>query len=337
MKKIYFILENLRKEKSISLKGGLYHKTQISVAYNSNRIEGSSLSEEQTRFIFETKTIGFKDGNAISVNDIIETVNHFKAFDFLLDIADETLCEAHIKELHRILKNDTFDSTKVYPIGEYKIYRNEVSGKETVLPQHVPKKMKILLQEYNMLKRISLENLATFHKNFEDIHPFRDGNGRVGRLIMFKECLKNSIMPFIILDKSHKQYYYRGLADYNKESGFLIGTLQSAQDVYENWVNYFYANAKKINEISVSKQILTKKQFTRYLIDILVVAFNKNDSLTRAQIDKLLIPEIQEQNSKEQYDRIINDLLTKMRRDRIITNMASRKKPMWKLLDKNIK
>ncbi|MDR2067104.1 MAG: hypothetical protein LBP57_04660 [Endomicrobium sp.] len=138
MKKIYFILENLRKEKSISLKGGLYHKTQISIAYNSNRIEGSTLTEEQTRFIFETKTIiGFKDGNAISVNDIIETVNHFKAFYFLLDIADEILCEAHIKELHRILKNDTFDSTKGYPIGEYKIYHNEVSGKETVLPLYL--------------------------------------------------------------------------------------------------------------------------------------------------------------------------------------------------------
>jgi Fic family protein len=337
MGKIYFVLENLRKEKSINLKGGLYHKTQISIAYNSNRIEGSTLSEEQTRFIFETKTIVFKDEDAISVNDIIETVNHFKAFDFLLDIADETLCKAHIKELHRILKNDTFDSTKGYPIGEYKIYRNEVSGKETVIPQHVPKKMKILLKKYNMLKKGSLENIATFHKNFEDIHPFQDGNGRVGRLIMFKECLKNSIMPFIILDKSHKQYYYKGLAEYNRESGFLIWTLQSAQDVYENWVNYFYANAKKINEISVPEQSLTKKQFTRYLIDILVVAFNKNDSMTRAQIDKLVIPEIQGQNSKEQYDRIINDLLTKMRRDKIITNMASRKKPVWKLVDKNIK
>jgi len=330
------LLANLQSEKAVELKGGLYHKTQIALTYNSNRIEGSTLTEEQTRFIFETNTIGFKDNDAVNVNDIIETVNHFKAFDFMLDIADKPLSQEQIKNFHKILKNDTGDIKKGYPVGEYKKYRNEVGGRKTAEPKLVEKEMAALLSKYNAIKEIKLEDIIKFHKDFEDIHPFQDGNGRVGRLIMFKECLKNEITPFIIFDKTHKQYYYRGLTEFNDEPGFLIGTCQSAQDIYQSWVDYFYGNAKSTAETGSPKQILTKKQFVKYLSDIIVMAIDKNGFLTREQIEKLIDPEIQTQNLKKGKEAFINDLLTKMRREKIIENTASRKSPKWKLFNKNI-
>ncbi|MDR1522362.1 MAG: Fic family protein [Endomicrobium sp.] len=326
------ILANLRNEKRNVLKGGLYHKTQIALAYNSNRIEGSTLTEEQTRFIFETNTIGFKDNDAVLVNDIIETVNHFKVFDYLLDIADVKLSQEQIKTFHKILKNDAGDDKKGYPVGEYKKYRNEVAGRETTEPKFVIKEMAKLLSQYNRINKIKLEDIVKFHKDFEYIHPFQDGNGRVGRLIMFKECLKNNIIPFIIFDKTHKQYYYRGLTEFNKESGFLIGTCQSAQDVYQNWVDYFYANVAKSEKDNVPNQVLTKKQFIKYLSDIIIININKNGFLAREQIDKLLEPEIQTQNLNKNKDAFINDLLTKMRRENLIRNSASRKKPKWEII-----
>jgi Fic family protein len=331
------LIINLRKEKASNLKGGLYHKTQITMSYNSNRIEGSKLTEEQTRFIFETQTIGFKNEDALPVDDIIETVNHFKAFDYMLEIADKTLTEEDIKKFHKILKNDTSDDKKGYAVGGYKTLRNEVGGRETVPPRLVSRTMKELLAAYKKIKKPELEDIVKFHKRFEAIHPFQDGNGRVGRLIMFKECLKNNIMPFIILDKHHKQYYYRGLAQYDKEPGFLIGTCRSAQDIYENWVEYFYGDAKKTGvETAAPKQTLSPKQFTRYLIDLISIVLNKNSVLNRREINALIRPELPPEITVEESDRIINDLLTKMRREKIITNAGSRKASLWRLGTKKI-
>ena len=220
-------------------KGGLYHKTQVQLAYNSNRIEGSKLTEEQTRHIFETRTIGFKDQDAIPVDDIIETTNHFVAFDYLLRTIGDSLDENLIKEFHRILKTGTADAQKVYfNVGDYKKLANEVGGQETCKPTEVSKQMHSLNEWYNSLREITLQDLAEYHWRFERIHPFQDGNGRVGRLILFRECLRNNIMPFVI-DNEHKLYYYRGLSEFKQTPGFLIGTMQSAQDVYEAWIQYF--------------------------------------------------------------------------------------------------
>jgi len=234
------LISYLKEEKDVKRKGGLYHKTQVNLAYNSNRIEGSKLTEEQTRYIFETRTIGFKDQEAVPVDDIIETSNHFIAFDYMVDTVSAPFSNTLIKEFHRILKASTSDATKEwFKIGEWKKLPNEVGGAETSLPQDVESDMTKLNEWYNSISEIEFENIVEYHYRFEKIHPFQDGNGRVGRLIMFRECLRNNITPFII-DDSHKQFYYRGLKEFSKTRGYLIDTCLSAQDVYKKWVKYFY-------------------------------------------------------------------------------------------------
>ncbi|MBB4037456.1 Fic family protein [Dysgonomonas hofstadii] len=236
------LLTYLKEEKQAKRKGGLYHKTQVNLAYNSNRIEGSKLTEEQTRYIFETRTIGFKDQEAVPVDDIIETSNHFVAFDYLLDTIDQPLSNEIIKEFHRILKTGTSDATKEwFRVGDWKKLPNEVGGTETTLPQHVEADMNKLNDWYHAICEISFEHIVEYHSRFEKIHPFQDGNGRVGRLIMFRECLKNKIVPFII-DDNHKQFYYRGLKEFAHIRGYLVDTCLSAQDTYKEWVKYFYPN-----------------------------------------------------------------------------------------------
>jgi len=236
------LLSYLKEEKETKRKGGLYHKTQVSLAYNSNRIEGSKLTEEQTRYIFETRTIGFKDQEAVPVDDIIETSNHFIAFDYLLDTIDEPFSNTIIKEFHRILKTGTSDAAKNwFHVGEWKKLPNEVGGIETTLPQNVEKEINRLNDWYNSLPEVVFENIVEYHYRFEKIHPFQDGNGRVGRLIMFRECLKNNIIPFI-MDDNHKQFYYRGLKEFDKTRGYLIDTCLSEQDIYTEWVKYFYGD-----------------------------------------------------------------------------------------------
>lgn len=234
------LLEILQEEKSSKLKGGIYHKTQIKLTYNTNRIEGSKLSEEQTRYIYETNTLFTEDGsNTTNIDDIIETVNHFHCFDYLLDVASEPLSEKHIKKFHKILKLNTSDSKKEwFNIGEYKTKPNIVGGIETSKPIEVEKHMKKLLETYHKKTSIEINDIIEFHYEFEKIHPFQDGNGRVGRLIMFKECLKNNIVPFIIEDE-FKFFYYRGLTEYPKVKEYLIDTCLSAQDNYKILMNYF--------------------------------------------------------------------------------------------------
>ena len=233
----YFI-----EEKKAKLKGGLYHKTQVNHAYNSNKIEGSKLTEEQTRYIFETRTIGFKDQEAVPVDDIIETSNHFVAFDFLIDTIEKPLSNNIIKEFHRILKSGTSDAAKDwFAVGEWKKLPNEVGGNETTLPQDVEKNMISLNDNFNSKSKIQFNDIVEYHYNFEKIHPFQDGNGRVGRLLLFRECLRHDIIPFII-DDEHKQFYYRGLKEFDNVREYLIDTCLSAQDTYKEWVNYFYGN-----------------------------------------------------------------------------------------------
>lgn len=232
------LLNILKEQKDIKLSGGIYHKTQIELTYNSNHIEGSTLTHEQTRYIFETNTIGIETG-PVNVDDVVETANHFKCVDYIIDNATKTLSESMIKELHFILKNGTSDSRKDwFKVGEYKKLPNEVGGEETCPPEKVKSEMKKLLTTYNSIKHKNFEDIVKFHKNFEKIHPFQDGNGRVGRLIMFKECLTNNIVPFII-DEEHKLYYYRGLKEWDNEKGYLIDTCLSCQDKYKAWLNYF--------------------------------------------------------------------------------------------------
>ena len=233
------LLVHFREEKQSKRKGGLYHKTQVNLAYNSNRIEGSKLTEEQTRYIFETRTIGFKDQEAVPVDDIIETSNHFVAFDYLLDTVNKPLFNEIIKELHRILKTGTSDAQKSwFALGDWKKLSNEVGGTKTALPQNVEPEMDKLNDWYHSLSEITFENIVEYHYRFEMIHPFQDGNGRVGRLLMFRECLKNNIVPFII-DNDHKQFYYRGLKEFSNVRGYLMDTCLSAQDTYREWVRYF--------------------------------------------------------------------------------------------------
>ncbi len=232
------LLNVLRKEKSTKLKGGIYHKTQVNLTYNSNHIEGSKLTEEQTRHIFETNTIGIDNSN-INVDDIIETSNHFRCIDFVIDNATEKLSEKMIKELHFILKVGTSDNRKDwFNVGNYKKLPNEVAGEETTHPNKVSEEIKTLLGKYNSKTTKSLEDIIDFHYNFEKIHPFQDGNGRVGRLIMFKECLANNITPFIITNDL-KLYYYRGLKEWNSEKGYLTDTILTAQDKYKQYLKYF--------------------------------------------------------------------------------------------------
>lgn len=232
------LLNILKEQKDMKLSGGIYHKVQIELTYNSNHIEGSTLTHEQTRYVFETNTIGAEDG-AINVDDIVETANHFKCVDYIIDNATKPISEAMIKKLHFILKSGTSDSRKNwFNVGAYKKLPNEVGGNETCPPEKVEEKIKALLNSYNKLGKKSFEQVLEFHKNFESIHPFQDGNGRIGRLIMFKECLANNIVPFII-DEQHKLFYYRGLKEWENEKGFLIDTCLSCQDKFKQWLNYF--------------------------------------------------------------------------------------------------
>ncbi len=232
------LLNILKEQKDMKLSGGIYHKTQIELTYNSNHIEGSTLTHEQTRFIFETNTIGVETG-PVNVDDVVETANHFKCVDYIIDNATKPLTESMIKELHFILKNGTSDSRKEwFNVGEYKKLPNEVGGEETCPPENVKSEMKKLLTNYNLVENKTFEDIIAFHKHFEKIHPFQDGNGRIGRLIMFKECLANNIVPFII-DEEHKLYYYRGLKEWDNEKGFLIDTCLSCQDKYKAWLDYF--------------------------------------------------------------------------------------------------
>ncbi len=234
------LLTILRDEKSSGLKGGIYHQTQINLAYNTNRIEGSKLSEEQTRYIYETNTLFLSDGESTAnVDDIVETVNHFSCFDYMLDIADEPLSEEHIKKFHYLLKINTSDSKKTwFRVGDYKLKPNIVGGIETTLPSDVPTEMKNLIENYHQKEVITVHDIIDFHFKFEQIHPFQDGNGRVGRLVIFKECLANNIIPFII-EESHKFFYYRGLSEYPKVKDYLIDTCLSAQDNYKSKLDYF--------------------------------------------------------------------------------------------------
>ena len=235
---VFSLLAILREQKDMNLKGSIYHRTQIDLTYNSNHIEGSKLTHDQTRYIFETNTIGMTD-SAVSVDDIIETVNHFRCIDYVIDHAEERLTESLIKQLHAILKSGTSDSKKSwFKVGDYKQLPNEVGGMDTCPPKDVHREVKALLQEYNAIKHKSLEDILDFHVRIERIHPFQDGNGRVGRLIMFKECLANGIIPFIITEEL-KLFYYRGLREWGHINGYLTDTCLAAQDQYKEFLAYF--------------------------------------------------------------------------------------------------
>ena len=232
------LLARLKSEKEAGISGGIYHKIQIDLTYNSNHIEGSRLTHDQTRLIFETNTIGFPQDN-LNVDDILETANHFRCIDLMIDHANYPLSESFIKQLHLQLKNGTSDSRKPwFAVGDYKRVENEVGGHMTTLPRDVSAAMKSLLRSYNQSKTKTLEEIIAFHVAFEKIHPFQDGNGRIGRLIMFKECLRNGITPFIIEDDI-KAFYYRGLQEWNREHGFLLDTCLAAQDRFKVYMNYF--------------------------------------------------------------------------------------------------
>ena len=232
------LLDILLDEKANKYSGGIYHKTQIDLTYNSNHMEGSRLTHDQTRYIFETNTIGIEK-EVLNVDDVIETANHFRCIDMIIDYAKATLTENFIKKLHLVLKNGTSDSRKDwFVVGDYKKMPNEVGGMETALPEEVADRMKKLLSEYNNQEEKALEDILNFHVKFECIHPFQDGNGRVGRLIMFKECLKYNIVPFIIEDNL-KMFYYRGLKEWNNEKGYLTDTCLTAQDRYKAYLDYF--------------------------------------------------------------------------------------------------
>lgn len=232
------LLEILRDEKDSHRKGGIYHKIQVDMTYNSNHIEGSRLTHEQTRYIYETNTLRFEN-ESVNVDDIVETVNHFRCIDIVIDNAEKKLSERLIKELHFTLKSGTEDSRKSwFAVGEYKKYPNEVGGSETTAPEAAAEKMKELLAEYNKITEHSIYDIIKFHYEFEKIHPFQDGNGRIGRLIMFKEVLKNNIVPFIITDDL-KLFYYRGLKEWEHEKGYLTDTILTAQDRFKAYLDYF--------------------------------------------------------------------------------------------------
>ena len=232
------LLDILKEEKKAKLRGGIYHRVQVDLTYNSNHIEGSRLTHDQTRYIYETNTIGIVD-EAVRVDDIIETTNHFRCIDFIIDKANANLSETLIKQLHYLLKSGTSDSRKDwFAVGEYKKLPNEVGGMDTTMPEEVAREIKSLLSWYNAIEDVTLEDIIEFHVRFEKIHPFQDGNGRVGRLIMFKECLKNNIVPFII-DENHKLFYYRGLKEWTRERGYLIDACLSAQDKFKLRLDYY--------------------------------------------------------------------------------------------------
>lgn len=232
------LFEVLKAEKASKISGGIYHKIQVELTYNSNHIEGSKLTHDQTRYIYETNTIGFTD-STINVDDIVETANHFKCIDMVIDKAPKPLSETFIKQLHMVLKNGTSDSRKDwFAVGDYKKYPNEVGDKITTPPEEVHDKIKALISAYNKTDNKSFDDLISFHYEFERIHPFQDGNGRIGRLILFKECLKHNIVPFII-DENLKMFYYRGLSEWQNEKGYLIDTCLTAQDKFKKYLDYF--------------------------------------------------------------------------------------------------
>ena len=232
------LLSILQEEKRTKYAGGIYHKTQIDLTYNSNHIEGSRLTHDQTRYMFETNTIGVEN-EVLNVDDVIETSNHFRCIDLIIDHAASTLSEHFIEKLHHILKTGTSDSRKDwFAVGEYKRLPNEVGGMQTSLPEEVADRMKALLSDYNAVPKKTLDDILDFHVRFERIHPFQDGNGRVGRLIMFKECLKYNIVPFII-EENIKLFYYRGLKEWYNEKGYLTDTCLTAQDKYKAYLDYF--------------------------------------------------------------------------------------------------
>ena len=232
------LLQILREQKAAKMTGGIYHKVQIDLTYNSNHIEGSRLTHDQTRYIFETNTIGFEN-ESVNVDDVIETSNHFRCIDMVIDQAGSALTEKFIKELHFVLKTGTSDSRKDwFAVGEYKKLPNEVGGNDTTLPENVAGEIRKLLADYNALLFKTFEDIVAFHVAFERIHPFQDGNGRVGRLILFKECLKHNIVPFIIEDNL-KLFYYRGLKEWDREKGFLMDTCLTAQDRFKAYLDYF--------------------------------------------------------------------------------------------------
>lgn len=234
-----YLLERLRLEKNNQIKGGIYHKLMIDLTYNSNHIEGNELTHDETRYIFETRTIGVNKNTSKKVDDIVETINHFTAIDRVIDFANYKLSETFIKELHKILKSNTNDSRLPYfAVGDYKKFPNEVGNLETTHPRLVALEMKKLIDDYNQKDNHSFEEIIEFHVKFERIHPFQDGNGRVGRLIAFKECLANNIVPFIIFDNK-KIFYYRGLKNWNQERGWLIDTCLDGQDIVKTYLDYF--------------------------------------------------------------------------------------------------
>ncbi len=232
------LLQILAEQKAARMTGGIYHKVQIDLTYNSNHIEGSRLTHDQTRYIFETNTIGIEN-EAVNVDDILETANHFRCIDMVIDKARSALTEKFIKELHFVLKTGTSDSRKDwFNVGEYKKLPNEVGGRDTTLPENVAAEMETLLETYNALPSKSFEDIVAFHVAFERIHPFQDGNGRIGRLILFKECLKYNIVPFILEDDL-KLFYYRGLKEWDQEKGYLLDTCLTAQDRFKVYLDYF--------------------------------------------------------------------------------------------------
>lgn len=232
------LLNALREEKAGRIKGGIYHKVQVELTYNSNHIEGSRLTHDQTRYIYETNTIGMENG-VLNVDDIVETANHFQCIDLVIDNAEQPLTEDFIKLLHRTLKTGTSDSRKDwFAVGEYKKLPNEVGGRSTTPPEQVTEKMRELLKQYAQTDKKTLKDLVEFHDQFECIHPFQDGNGRVGRLILFKECLRYDIVPFII-DEELKLFYYRGLHEWKTEPGYLMDTCLTAQDRFKAYLDYF--------------------------------------------------------------------------------------------------
>lgn len=232
------LLDIFRAERLSHLSGGIYHKTQIELTYNSNHIEDSTLTHDQTRYIFETHTLVGEDG-PIEVDDVVETANHFQCVDYVIDNALKPLSESMIKRLHLILMSGTSDSRKTwFNVGDYKLYPNEVGGMPTCPPERVGEEVRRLLSSYNSIEHKTLETIVELHARFETIHPFQDGNGRIGRLITFKECLANNIVPFII-DDNHKLYYYRGLQEWTREQGYLLDTCRSCQDIFKSWLDYF--------------------------------------------------------------------------------------------------
>ena len=234
-----YLLARLREEKTKQRRGGIYHRLQIDITYNSNYMEGNRLTHDETRYIFETRTIGTYKGKTTKIDDVIETINHFTAFDRVIDFANYPLSERFIKELHKILKTGTSDAQlSWFAVGDYKKIPNEVGDRQTARPEQVANEMTKLMELYNCKESHTFEEIVEFHVNFERIHPFQDGNGRVGRLIAFKECLKNNIVPFIILDEK-KEFYYRGLKNWDDERGWLIDTCLDGQDTIKKYLDYF--------------------------------------------------------------------------------------------------